>query len=320
MTSACDRSVMPRDDLNEAEDLLLANEVIIGRFVVEEKIGQGSFGQIFRGKDKRQKRTVAIKVEPEHHGELDNAPNDPRRLVIEQQVLLTLRKKPNIPMIYASGKTERNCPYIVMQILGKNLTTLRKERTEPKFTLSTAFRTGQQVAHALQYLHEAGYIHRDVKPSNCCIGVPPETSIIYLVDFGMCRKVIDSNGKWHMPLLKSIFKGTLRYASLNAILTHQCGPCDDMMGWIYSIIELTLSKLPWAKSAPRDMIQQKAAITGEELCAQMPPPFLQCYNYVKSLKPTEMPRHSFINECIKRCIPLNTRPNDPYDWEITNAT
>ncbi|VDO17912.1 unnamed protein product, partial [Brugia timori] len=48
MTSACDRSVMPRDDLNEAEDLLLANEVIIGRFVVEEKIGQGSFGQIFR--------------------------------------------------------------------------------------------------------------------------------------------------------------------------------------------------------------------------------------------------------------------------------
>ncbi|VDM13788.1 unnamed protein product, partial [Wuchereria bancrofti] len=109
-----------------------SNQIVIFKFFIVE-----------RGKDKRQKRTVAIKVEPEHHGELDNAPNDPRRLVIEQQVLLTLRKKPNIPMIYASGKTEKNCPYIVMQILGKNLTTLRKERTEPKFTLSTAFRIGQ---------------------------------------------------------------------------------------------------------------------------------------------------------------------------------
>ncbi|VDM94039.1 unnamed protein product, partial [Onchocerca ochengi] len=135
------------------------------------------------GRDKIQKRNVAIKVEPEFHGELDNSPKDPRRLVIEQQVLLALRKKPNIPMIYASGKTDKNYPYIVMQILGKNLTTLRKERIEPKFTFSTAFRIGEQVAHALQYLHEAGYIHRDVKPSNCCIGVPPETAIIYLVDF-----------------------------------------------------------------------------------------------------------------------------------------
>lgn len=50
-------------------------------------------------------------------------------------------------MIYASGKTEKNYPYIVMQILGKNLTTLRKERTEPKFTLSTAFRIGEQVIY-----------------------------------------------------------------------------------------------------------------------------------------------------------------------------
>lgn len=84
-------------------------------------------------------------------------------------------------------------------------------------------------------------------------------------------------------------------------------------------IELTLSKLPWAKSSPRDMIQQKATITGEELCAQMPSPFLQCYNYIQSLKPIEMPRHSFINECLKRCIPLNVKPNDPYDWEIIDG-
>ncbi|VDK66721.1 unnamed protein product [Gongylonema pulchrum] len=133
----------------------------------------------------------------------------------------------------------------------------------------------------------------------------------------MCRKVLDSDGKWHISLPKSIFKGTLRYASLNAIKTHDCGPSDDLMGWIYSVIELALSRLPWAKSAPREMVKLKAKISGEELCAQMPPPFLQCHNYIQRLKPTEMPRHDFINSCLKSCIPRGVKPDDPYDWEVT---
>ncbi|VDN02093.1 unnamed protein product [Thelazia callipaeda] len=301
---------------NAQPDLLNAGDVVADRFIVEEKIGQGSFGQIYRGNDKFSKRTVAVKVEPEQKGVLSGSPNDPRRLVIEQQVLLALREKKNIPEIYASGKTCGNCPYIVMQILGKNLTTLRKERKVPKFTASTAFRTGEQIAHALQYLHESRYIHRDIKPSNCCIGVPPFSGVIYLVDFGLCRKVSDAQGMWHVSLPKSIFKGTLRYASLNSIKTRRCGPSDDLIGWTYSIIELALSKLPWARSTPREMIRQKASITSEELCAQMPAPFLQAYKYALSLRPTQMPKHAFFNECLKQCIPLGVKPNDPYDWDI----
>lgn len=59
-------------------------------------------------------------------------------------------------MIYASGKTKKHYPFIVMQILGKNLTTLRKERPEPKFTFSTAFRIGEQVAY--YYISSVKYI------------------------------------------------------------------------------------------------------------------------------------------------------------------
>lgn len=55
-------------------------------------------------------------------------------------------------MIYASGMTEKGCPYIVMQFLGKNLTVLRKEREEAKFTPSTSFRVAAQVYFNFQVL------------------------------------------------------------------------------------------------------------------------------------------------------------------------
>lgn len=54
--------------------------------------------------------------------------------------------QPNIPLIYASGRTNKGYPYIIMQMLGKNLTDLRKKRAEKRFTPSTAFRVAEQVS------------------------------------------------------------------------------------------------------------------------------------------------------------------------------
>ena len=106
-------------------------------------IGQGSFGQIFRGSDTaKDNRNVAIKVEPKY---CNDQSNDPRRLVIECKVLVEIRGKRHIPLMYASGKSASGNPFIVMQYLGDNLTTLRKQRPQQKFSKSTSFRVAQQV-------------------------------------------------------------------------------------------------------------------------------------------------------------------------------
>uniref|UniRef100_A0A914Y7N8 non-specific serine/threonine protein kinase n=1 Tax=Panagrolaimus superbus TaxID=310955 RepID=A0A914Y7N8_9BILA len=239
---------------------LTSGEKLQNRFIVENLIGQGSFGQIFRGIDlSKNNRKVAIKVEPKFINANAADGNDPRRLIIEKNVLIELRGKRHIPLIFASGKAPSNeNPYYVMEFLGDNLTNLRKQKTQQKLSQSTSFRIAQQVALALENLHQIGYIHRDIKPSNCCIGMENKRRI-YLVDFGMCRKWRLDDGKTRSPREKAPFRGTIRYASSRALTQQECGPTDDLIGWLYSVIELYQGHLPWAKiSDPQELIRLKA--------------------------------------------------------------
>uniref|UniRef100_A0A0M3K8S7 Reverse transcriptase domain-containing protein n=1 Tax=Anisakis simplex TaxID=6269 RepID=A0A0M3K8S7_ANISI len=178
-----------------------------------------------RGKDNVKDRDVAIKVEP--IADRNDKQNDPRRLVLEQNVLIAIRKKPYLPLIFASGKTIKGYPFIVMQMLGKNLTDLRKRRDEKRFTASTAFRVAEQ-------------------------------------------------------------------------------------------IEITLSKLPWAKSSPREMLRMKENMSIEEICNEMPEPFIECYKYINELKSNQFPEHIKMHNYLNQCRPSNTKTDDPYDWEIEN--
>uniref|UniRef100_A0AC34REZ7 Protein kinase domain-containing protein n=1 Tax=Panagrolaimus sp. JU765 TaxID=591449 RepID=A0AC34REZ7_9BILA len=291
---------------------LLSTDNLHNRFVPLEMIGQGGFGQIFKGMDNKTKKLVAIKVEHKYNNDPNN---DPRRLVIEHEVLIGLRGKPHIPLIYATGKTIRENPYIVMQILGENLTTLRKQRTESKFSLETSFRIGQQICNALESLHELGFVHRDIKPNNCCIG-KEQKKIIYLLDFGMCRRW-KINGKPRNARDKAPFRGTIRYASSRALKQKECGPVDDLIGWLYSVLELYLGHLPWAKVADvNEIIRMKLEITPDELCKNIPTPFKIALEYSLSLNFDTMPDYPKIHKLFKECFPENFNPSIPFDWEI----
>ncbi|MFH4979003.1 hypothetical protein AB6A40_005712 [Gnathostoma spinigerum] len=293
-------------------DLLSQDEIIGGRYLVVSKLGQGAFGQIFMGRDKNTSTEVAIKTEPHYDG---NPCNDPRRLILEKNVLIALRSVCHIPLIYACGKTKKQYHYIVMQLLGRNLTDLRKERDEKKFSAKTAFRAAIQIIYALKALHEVGYVHRDVKPSNCCTGIGRRIRTVYLIDFGMCRRIITKDGKRRPLREKCEFRGTIRYATLEVLRTGECGPCDDVVGWLYSTIEIYLSAVPWAKVTPREMVVMKQTLKDEEVCEGMPYGFLQCYKYAIGVTQEEMPNYNHILDCYQECLPSGTKADDPYDWE-----
>ena len=140
-------------------------------------IGGGGFGQIFLAYDNSKMEHVAVKIEPPH--------TDARRMKLEQIVLVMLREvstsrsetslsdhfRPHIPTIMSSGKTKDGCPFIVMQLLGRNLSEMRRREKGRKLSPPTVYRAAKQALSGLQHLHSAGYLHRSVvvveAPQNC---------------------------------------------------------------------------------------------------------------------------------------------------------
>lgn len=74
---------------------------------------------------------------------------------------------------------------------------------------------------------------------------PDDLRCMYLGNTEMCRQFVDEHGNVLRPRAKAAFRGSPRYASINALEEHEQGPIDDMWSWFFSLIELTVGRLPW---------------------------------------------------------------------------
>lgn len=149
----------------------------LDHYRIESLVGVGGMGAVFRGRDQRLDRVVAIKVVPMAHRRADAM----RRFRMEAQSAAKL-DHPNIARVYYVGETER-WSYIVFEFIeGTNLRQLVLEHG--LLTVDDASNFTCQVAEALQHAHERGVVHRDIKPSNILIGTDGKAK---LVDMGLAR-------------------------------------------------------------------------------------------------------------------------------------
>ena len=151
---------------------------------VEERIGRGGMGVVYRAHDLRLKRTVALKlVSPE----LASEDRFRARFARESELAMSL-EHPNVVPIHDAGDVDGRL-YLAMRLVdGTDLRALlRAERAlEPARALAIC----RQVAHALDSAHVKGLVHRDVKPSNVLLD---ENEHVYLADFGLSRR-LDEHG------------------------------------------------------------------------------------------------------------------------------
>jgi serine/threonine protein kinase len=156
----------------------------IGKYTIQETLGQGSMGHVYKALDPDIDRTVAVKVV--HFGAAGLNPEEENlRLRFLQEAKAAGRlSHPNIIAIYDAGR-ENNNLYIVMQYVeGKNLQQLLS--TGRTFTPLEALNIVMPICRALDYAHQNGVIHRDIKPGNIILdrkGHP------YLSDFGVAKLV-----------------------------------------------------------------------------------------------------------------------------------
>lgn len=149
----------------------------LDHFSVERMIGGGGMGAVFRGRDLRLNRDVAIKVIPESKRD----PETLRRFRMEAQSAAKL-DHPNIARVFDIGEDE-TWNYIVFEFIdGINLRDL--VLMNGPMTVDDAVFTTRQVAEALQHAHDRDVVHRDIKPSNVII---TPNGIAKVVDMGLAR-------------------------------------------------------------------------------------------------------------------------------------
>ncbi|VDN04878.1 unnamed protein product [Thelazia callipaeda] len=246
-------------------ELLKTNEVLRGRYKVESKLARGGCSQIYRGYDLVKCKPVAVKVATSRI--------DPRRMKIEQIVLTILRGKNHFVSLIGMGQI-RGAPYLIMELVGHNLSDIRRRLPGRHFQPITVYRISMQVMSALHDLHSFGFLHRDIKPSNLCIGRGINRRMIYLVDYGMARMFMEIDGRARSPRKHVGFRGTPHYVSLAVHSRRETGPCDDLIGWFYSMVfavELINGKLPWSNfKSIKDIEISKKKEGLESLCKNHP--------------------------------------------------
>jgi CHASE2 domain-containing sensor protein/tRNA A-37 threonylcarbamoyl transferase component Bud32 len=154
---------------------------MLGRYTIERELGRGAMGMVYLGKDPKIGRTVAIKtmvLSQEFEG--DKLDEVKERFFREAETAGRLNH-PNIVTIYDVGEDE-DLSYIAMDYLkGDNLLTYCK--SENLLPSREVFECILKVSNALEYAHENGVIHRDVKPAN--IIYDRETGVLKVTDFGV---------------------------------------------------------------------------------------------------------------------------------------
>lgn len=175
----------------EISDALAAGSQF-GRFTIEEELGAGGMGRVYRAHDPTLNRPVAIKVLR------DASPAARNRLLAEARSASGLNH-PNICTIYEVGYVG-GVPFIAMElVVGQPLSSLL---ATPGRSSHHATRLGLQIVAALAHAHERGIVHGDLKPQNVLV-TPAGT--IKLLDFGLARTLDPAS-------LESITAGTTRVA------------------------------------------------------------------------------------------------------------
>ena len=161
--------------------------VLSDHYELDSEIGRGGMGIVYRAKDRRLKRTVAIKLLPP---ELSFRSDIKTRFLREAETAAQL-SHPNIVPIYTVDETEGLVYFVMAYVDGENLAKRIFERGV--LPTEEVRRILRDVADALAYAHERGVVHRDIKPDNIIIAA--QTGRPMVTDFGIARAVSDGDSR-----------------------------------------------------------------------------------------------------------------------------
>jgi serine/threonine protein kinase len=215
----------------------LEGKILDDRYEIEELIGEGAMGYVYRGRQLRLKRSVAIKIPK---SEFLSDPDFMSRF--EREALNMARcVHENIVSIYDVyvARNPGETSYIVMEMVKG--TELHRFLTiqENDLTITALIDILGQLARGLDAAHAAGIVHRDIKPSNMIVTQPERVAKI--MDFGIARGEADNAFRTQAGMAT----GTPAYMSPEQILGKEIGPAADIYAFAVSLYRIFARNLPF---------------------------------------------------------------------------
>ena len=279
---------------------------------LNKKLGNGAFGEIYLGLNQKNYQEVAIKLEKKI--------NKPQ-LHHETRILKELQRGTGIPKIYYFHQLP-NFSCLIQELLGPSLENLFN-LCNRKFSLKTTLILGIQMLNRIEFIHNHGIIHRDIKPDNFLMGRKEKEYLLYIIDMGLSKRFINQKTLKHINYKegKNLI-GTVRYAS---IFTHkgiEQSRRDDIEGISYVLIYFLKSGLPWQsqkgknkKEKYQKILDIKINTKVEDLCKDLPSEFIQFVSYPRNLKFEEKPDYDFLKGLLYDIVKKEDIKMDyNYDW------
>ena len=221
----------------------------LGPYQIKGLLGAGGMGQVYRAHDPRLDREVAIKVLAaalaQEQGYLD-------RFRREARAVAQLNH-PNIVQVYDFGE-QNNLTYLVMPLISGG--TLRDYLAKRgALSVAEAVSIFEQVAAALQYAHERGLIHRDVKPANVLLTAEGRA---LLTDFGIVRLVRKEDTATTLTAVGS-FVGSPEFAAPEMVQGQPVDHRVDIYALGISLFQMLTGRLPFAATTPVSLLVMQAS-------------------------------------------------------------
>ncbi len=227
----------------------------LGHYRILEQIGAGGMGVVYRARDERLDRTVAIKVLPP--GLL--ADEDARRRFRQEALALARINHPNIATLHDTG-SENGTDYLVMEDIPG--TTLEAQSHAGLLPMREVISLAIQIAEGLAAAHDRGIIHRDLKPGN--LRLTPDGRV-KILDFGLARRAPGPSPLGTTVTATEIQQtsGTIPYMAPEQLQGRPADARSDLWGLGVVLYELSCGSRPFPGNIPTaiaaDIIHQQPA-------------------------------------------------------------
>lgn len=223
------------------EDPAEKEPILIPGYSIQETLGKGGMGTVYRAIQTEQNRTVAIKIFTHKAKDKDLFIE---RLKREGKLMAQL-KHPNVLAIYDAAVLEDGTPYLVLEyIKGQDL----YQKLHNEFTLNqrVAVRIAIKVCEGLSAVHQLGIIHRDIKPANVLLGT---NGSVKVTDFGISKDTRASENSTSLTMTGTTV-GTADYMSPEQTRNEDLTPRSDLYSVGVLLYEMLMGVTPRGKFQP----------------------------------------------------------------------